>query len=77
MTTTQTPVRPKPAGMCPVQGCKKKRGPGKLVCYSCWKLVPRQLGTLLYAAFNNGNERDDYATVCERVLDLCAEKRHP
>lgn len=63
------------SAVCPVESCDNAVGSGKLVCYSCWKLVPRSLGARLYAAWNNGDETDDYPAVREAVLDLLDKKR--
>jgi hypothetical protein len=65
----------KPGNSCPVDGCTNKRGEGKLVCFSCWRLVPRALGVRLYAAWNDGDMTDDYDAAREAVLDVCSQKR--
>jgi hypothetical protein len=56
-------------GSCPVDGCENNRGLGKLVCFSCWRLVPKALQRRLYAAWNDGDETADYAPAREAVLD--------
>lgn len=75
MAHATEPAAMKPSSICPVDGCSNKRGPGKLVCYACWKLIPRALGARLYAAWNDGDETDDYAAAREAVLDLCSRKK--
>lgn len=56
--------------LCP--GCQKNKvSSGKLVCFACWKLIPRKLGARLYAAWNDG---DGYGTnEYEKVVSECLQ----
>ena len=36
---------------CPVPGCTRTAGQGKLMCWPCWRLVPRRLQSAVYRTY--------------------------
>jgi len=66
----------KPATLCPVRKCTRKRGAGKLVCYSCFCRLPREMGRRLYAAWADGAGAGTpaYEAVVAEVLAFLAPK---
>ena len=37
-----------PRSPCPVPGCRRTKGPGKLMCWAHWARVPRRLQSAVY-----------------------------
>jgi hypothetical protein len=64
---------------CPIDDCTNARGPGKLVCFSCWRKVPKSLQRRVYAAWNDGDITDDYDAAVEAVHAAVAtwNREHP
>lgn len=58
---------------CPWCGNDKRRH-RQLVCPACWKLIPKTLQRRLYAAWNDGDETDDYSAACDAVFDSLRAK---
>lgn len=64
---------------CPIPGCSFSHLPiGLLMCPLHWRLVPRQLQSRLYHAWNRGRPRADYLVVRQdainRVIDALGGK---
>jgi hypothetical protein len=70
-------MKQKPGSICPVENCENRRGSGKLVCFSCWRLIPKALQRRLYTAWNDGDGygTDEYNAARDAVLDHVEKAR--
>lgn len=53
---TESPRRKSEAILhtCPAEGCQQEVRDDRLMCWSHWKLVPKELQDAVYEAWNNG-----------------------
>lgn len=60
--------------MCSACGGNKRRHM-QLVCPECWKLLTKTLQRRVYAAWNDGDETEDYSAACDAAFDHIRAKR--
>jgi hypothetical protein len=59
---------------CYAIGCEKSVNPSRLMCRSCWRLVPKDLQLAVYAAHQN-RMNPDYFKACQAARAAVSQKR--